>query len=66
MRRLAGNSERLQVLHSVAVRHRIGNIGKSLRRLSDRDDRDDLVGQCVDGGEAITIFKPDIHPRSIT
>jgi len=65
MRHLAGNSERLQVLHSVTVRHGVGNVGESLGRLPDWNRGDDFIGQRIYGSKSITILKSDIHTRSI-
>ncbi len=62
---LAGNAKRLQVLRAVAIGNCIRDIGDRLRRLSDRDGGNDLVGQRVDGREGIGVFKTDIDARAI-
>jgi hypothetical protein len=59
---LARDPERLQSLSARTLRNGAGHIGDGLRRLADRDRRDDLVGERVDRHEAIFVLEPDIDP----
>jgi hypothetical protein len=43
VRHLARNPKLLEVLHASTVGHRVGDIGKGLRRLADWDGRDHFV-----------------------
>jgi hypothetical protein len=65
VRRLAGDAQRLQVLRAVTVRRGIGDVGKRLWRLADRNGRDDFVRQCVDRRQSVGILQPDIDPGFI-
>ena len=66
LRRLTRNSERLQPLQPVAIRHGVRDIADGLRRLSDRDIADDLVDCRVDDGERIIILETDEQATAIS
>src|SRR5262249_61906379 len=58
-------AERLQVLHPIALRDRVRNIGDALRRLPYRNRIDHLVFQRVDRCSAIGIFESYVDPRAV-
>jgi len=65
VRRLSRHAQRLQAFGAAALWNCIRDIGDSLRGLSDRHLGDHLVGQRVDGRQAVGILQSDIDALSI-
>ena len=65
MRGLLGDAQRHESLRASAAGHGIGHIRDRLTPLADRARRHHLVGQRIDGDQAISVLKPDIDPCSI-
>src|ERR1700682_3822553 len=66
MRGFTRISEWRQIVRAVTGWHRVGNIDERLRLLTDRNCRNNFIGERVDRYDGILVFQSNVHARSIS
>src|SRR5438270_10384983 len=65
MRGVSRFAQRHQVRPPLAFGNRVWYIAERLRLLTDRNQRDDVVRECVNGGDRVLVLQPDINSPAV-